>query len=165
VQVGVVLLNESIPGSTVGAGVGDGVADFVGVGFGVGFDVGFAGGAVVLVAGLAGDGVAVTVTVAVAVTVVADGDAAVVAGVATTADAETTAGLAGAPVAGPAEDGVIGPAGGLDDVVDAWWEPDEHADSRMLIDAPATSARRHFMVGPISMYPDTLRVCCRPGQS
>jgi hypothetical protein len=149
VQVGGVLLNEAMPGSTVGELTGDGVGvAFVGVGFGVGFGVGLTGAAVVFVAGLAGDGVAVTVTVAVAVTMVADGGAAVLAGVAMTADAATTEGLAGALVTGGAEEAVAGPADGLVDAAAARCECDEHPEITTPIDAPAMIARRHFMVVP-----------------
>jgi hypothetical protein len=152
VHVGVVLLNEAMPGRTEGELTGDGVTDFVGAGVGVfvvGLGVGFVGGAVVLTALLVGDGAAVTVAVTVAVTT-AEGGAGVLAGVLAIADA--VEGLAGWLDAGAVEAGAG--LGGLLEAGEAWWEFDEHADSSTVIDAPATIARRHFMVNPLK----TMRV-------
>jgi hypothetical protein len=135
-------------GITVGELTGEGVTDFVGVdvavGFGEGVDVDLAGVGVVLGVALAGGGVAVTVTVAVAAAIV-ERDAGVLAGVATTADDVT--GVAGSLDAGAAKDAAG--LGGLLDAGAAWCELDEHADSSTVIDAPATIARRHFIVGPL----------------
>jgi hypothetical protein len=80
VHVGVVLLNEAMPGMTDGELTGEAATVFGGVGFGVGLGVGLAGGAVVLTAGFAVDGAAVTVAVTVAVTI-AEGGAGALAGV------------------------------------------------------------------------------------